>query len=118
MTEYFSVLDARLVTVARMVVNLSDGYTVKLPGTWGDAVTVKSRLETKEWRFVIYTGSLAESETELLRIKVVAPTDYQDRLETAEYRLMATKGVNQYMAYIPENDFRGTRLPMRSLWTC
>ena len=107
MTDYVSVIDAALVSVEKTVVNFAGGYRLRLPDAWVNSVTVKSRFDTKEWRFVFYDGSLASSEIELLRIKVVSPADYQDRLETADYRLLATKGVNRYMVYIPETDLPG-----------
>jgi hypothetical protein len=98
-----------------MVVNFAGGYRVHLPDAWVDSVTVKSRFDTKEWRFILYAGSLASSDIELLRIKVVSPSDYQDRLETADYRLLVTKGVNRYMVYIPENVLPGYTITYEQL---
>lgn len=115
MTEYFGIWEGSRVSVLRTVVNHQGGYRVNLPDSWKDTVTVKPRIETKEWRFVLYTGKIAESETELLRIKVVSPSDYEDRMETADYQLFATKGVNRYMVYIPQNDFPGYSLSYEQL---
>jgi hypothetical protein len=115
MTEYVSLVDASLVSVERMVVNFAGGYRVHLPDAWVDSVTVKSRFDTKEWRFILYAGSLASSDIELLRIKVVSPSDYQDRLETADYRLLVTKGVNRYMVYLPENVLPGYTITYEQL---
>ncbi|MEG2203842.1 MAG: hypothetical protein RRY21_01650, partial [Oscillospiraceae bacterium] len=108
LTEYKSILEGSLTTVQRSVVNYAEGYQVKIPDGWADgAVTVRRQPDTGEWRFVRYNGSLTESTTELLRIKVVSPSVYQDKFETAVYRTLATKGVNEYMAHIPSEQYPG-----------
>lgn len=106
-TEYLSVIDGELGTVQRSIENFSAGYRLRLPESWRGGVTVKRQPDTGEWRFVIYGESLEQSDAELLRIKVVAPSDYQDKFETAQYETIATKGVNRYMVHIPEQRYPG-----------
>lgn len=106
-TKYMSVIDGGLSDVLSTVVNFAAGYQFTLPESWKNSVTVKRQADTGEWRFVIYNSSLLESNTELLRIKVVSPSDYQDKLETAQYQTIAQKGVNSYQIYIPEGNLPG-----------
>jgi hypothetical protein len=90
-----------------MAVNFSNGYRFILPESWVNAVTVRRQSDTGEWRFVLYREDLDRSVTELLRIRVTSPSDYQDKFETAEYRTVATKGVNSYEIHIPDGNYPG-----------
>lgn len=115
LTEYKSIIGGTLAVVMRAAVNFSEGYMVRFPDAWADAVTIRRQSDTGEWRFVLYNGNLNESTTELLRIKVVSPSDYQDKLETAQYRTLAQKGANSYLAYIPEGDYPGYSITDKQL---
>ncbi len=110
LTQYKSVIDGRLETVSSMVVNFQNGYRFTLPSNWVNSVTVRRQSDTGEWRFVLYHDDLDSSATELLRIRVTSPSDYQDKFETAEYRTVATKGVNSYQIYLPEGRYPGYSL--------
>lgn len=66
-----------------------------LPESWVNAVTVRRQSDTGEWRFVLYREDLDRSVTELLRIRVTSPSDYQDKFETAEYRDRCHQGGQQ-----------------------
>ncbi|MEG2174688.1 MAG: hypothetical protein RR135_04295, partial [Oscillospiraceae bacterium] len=107
MIEYRSVVNGSLESVLHTVVNHASGYQVKIPIEWVDRVTVRRQPDTGEWRFVLPANGKADDDTELLRIKVVSPAVYQDKLETVEYHRLATKGVNEYMAYIPSGIYPG-----------
>ena len=107
LTEYKTIKNGELITVAGYIVNFAAGYQFKMPYEWGDRVTVKTHSETNEWSFVIFNSSLHESTAELLRIKVVSPSDYQDKLETAKYQTIAQKGVNSYQMYVPKASYPG-----------
>ena len=106
-TDYMSVIGGELKTVQRSVVNFAAGYQLRLPESWKDTVTVRRQSETGEWRFVLFDRTLEQSDQELLRIRVTSPSDYQDKFETAEYRQVATKGVNTYQIYIPPTEQTG-----------
>ncbi len=95
--------------------NFPDGYRLRYPGEWYGTVTVKKRADTGEWRFVLYSDSLSDSTVELLRIKVTSPADYQDKLETVEYKTIATKGVNSYQVYIPPDNYPGYSITYEDL---
>ena len=107
LTEYKTVKNGELVTSAAYIVNFAAGYQIKMPSEWKDRVTVKALTAANEWSFCIFNSSLHESVTELLRIKVVSPSDYQDKLETANYKTIAQKGVNSYQIYIPKGSYPG-----------
>ncbi len=107
LTSFKTIIEGRLVNAANIVVNFSERYQVKIPDEWVGTVTVKAQPDAKEWRFVLYNGSLSESTVELLRIKVVSPSDYQDKLETTQYRFLMSRGVNEYFAYIPPSHYPG-----------
>lgn len=107
LTEYKSILGGELQSVQSSVVNFAAGYQLKLPDGWKNNVTVRRQSDTGEWRFVIFNQSLEESDFELLRIKVVSPSDYQDKFETTQYQLAGTKGVYNYQIYIPEETYPG-----------
>lgn len=107
LTEYMSILDGELQCVQRSVVNFAAGYQLRLPDNWKDTVTVRRQSDTAEWRFVLFDNSLENSDVELLRIRVVSPSDYQDKFETVQYRVVGTKGVNSYQIYIPDENYPG-----------
>lgn len=107
LTEYMSILEGELQCVQRSVVNFAAGYQLKIPDSWKDTVTVQRQSDTGEWRFVLFDKSLGKSNVELLRIRVVSPSDYQDKFETAQYSVVGTKGANSYQIYIPEVDYPG-----------
>lgn len=106
-TEYMSIIGGELQSVSSLVVNFAAGYRFKLPEGWENSVTVKRQSDNGEWRFVLYNSSLHQSDVELLRIKVVSPSDSQDKFETAQYKTIAQKGVNSYQMYIPERELPG-----------
>ena len=105
LTTYQSVVDGALVPAARFVTNPASGYRFRFPDAWDDAVTVRSYPVNGEWRFILFGGDLGDAAAaELLRIRVLAPSDYRDKLETAEYRTVATKGVYEYQLCVPAGD--------------
>ncbi|MEG2144151.1 MAG: hypothetical protein RRY40_02360, partial [Oscillospiraceae bacterium] len=87
------------------LVNERDGYVLRLPRSWVGTVTVKEQTDTGEWRFYIYSDGKAQ--TELLRIKNVSPSEYQDKLETKDYRLLLEQGTGKLIYYIPNGDYPG-----------
>ena len=107
LTQYRSIIDGSLETVASLVVNFSSGYRFTLPESWVNRVTVLRQPDTGEWRFILFNEDLENSTTELLRIRVTSPSDYQDKFETTEYRTIATKGVNSYQISIPGDNYPG-----------
>lgn len=107
LTEYMSILEGELQCVQRSVVNFAAGYQLKLPDGWKNTVTVRRQSDTGEWRFVLFDKSLEQSDVELLRIRVVSPSDYQDKFETTQYKVVGTKGVNSYQIYIPDETYPG-----------
>jgi len=105
LTTYQSVLEGKLVPVARFVTNTASGYRFRFPQAWDEAVTVRSYPVNGEWRFILYGGDLGDAAAaELLRIRVLAPSDYRDKLETAEYRTVATKGAYEYQICVPKEE--------------
>jgi hypothetical protein len=101
---YKSVLGGELTDVRSFVINEADGYRFALPDRWGDAVTVRRTSDGGEWSFIVYNGDLNDSTSaELLRIRTVSPSDYQDKFETAEYTTIATKGIYEYQISLPDN---------------
>jgi len=105
LTTYQSVSEGALVPVARVVTNTANGYRFRFPDAWDEAVTVRSYPVNGEWRFILYGGDLGDtSAVELLRIRVLAPSDYRDKLETAEYRTVAQRGVYEYQLCVPAGE--------------
>ena len=78
-----------------------------MPAAWDDKVTVKRLSDANEWSFCIFNKSLHESTTELMRIRVISPSSYQDKLETAKFETVAQKGINSYQIYIPNGSYPG-----------
>ncbi|MFV0497388.1 MAG: hypothetical protein ACK5L0_04335 [Candidatus Fimivivens sp.] len=107
LTEYMSILAGELKCVQRSVVNFAAGYQLKLPDGWKDSVTVRRQSDTGEWRFMLFDKSIENASVELLRIRVVSPSDYQDKFETTPYSVVGTKGVNSYQIHIPEEGYPG-----------
>lgn len=90
--------------VQTAVFNHQEGYKVILPDSWIGRVTVELRSSTREWRFYRYEegedGTQPRQE-ELLRIRVYAIDEYQDKFDTGDYRKLASRGANEFFAYIP-----------------
>ena len=101
LTTYQSVIDSELRTVARFVTDSEEGYRFRFPAAWDDAVTVQRYPVNREWRFVLYNDSNNGEATELLRIRAVSPSDYQDKFETSQYVTVATKGIYEYQISVP-----------------
>lgn len=82
--------------VQTAVYNHQEGYKVILPGSWIDRVTVELRSSTREWRFYRYEegkdGLPGTEQEELLRIRVYAIDEYQDKFDTSDYFKLATRG--------------------------
>lgn len=106
-TEYKSLQSGSLVTVSNAIFNRRGGYRLTIPESWVSRVTVKVSPDANEWSFCLFTGDLATSTEEILRIRVLSSGDYEDKLETESYRTIATKGGNQYKAYIPPTVLAG-----------
>lgn len=105
LSKFYSIVEGSLVPTTYAIVNHKAGYMLKVPPAWEGTVTVLPQADTNEWRFVIYGGSLAQSELELLKIKAVSPGDYVDKFDTTEYRTIATRGSTTYLAYIPDESY-------------
>lgn len=104
LVTYKSILGGSLTDVQRLVINEAGGYSFTFPERWGDGVTVRRRSDNGEWSFVLYTGVLNDaSAAELLRIRVISPSDYQDKFETAEYTTIASKGIYEYQISVPQD---------------
>jgi len=97
--------------VRRMVVNEALGYSFSLPDSWSGEVTVRKRSESNEWRFILYNGDLTDdASAEIVRIRAVSSSDYQDKFETAVYKTVATKGIYEYQISVPEEQAAGYEL--------
>ena len=107
LTEYKTVKEGELETANAYIVNFGAGYQFRIPAEWKDKVTVKRLSDANEWSFCIFNKSLHESTTELLRIRVISPSSYQDKLETAKFETIAQKGINSYQIYIPHGSYPG-----------
>ncbi len=102
LTTYRSFLEGELTDVGRVVTNTSAGYRFLFPENWGDNITVHSYPVNREWRFML-TAEDEEEEVarELLRIRVLLPSDYQDKFETEQYVTAATRGSYEYQIAVP-----------------
>lgn len=99
---YKTLLDGVLIDAKSMVINESAGYRFTLPEAWRGSVTVRRRSDNGEWNFIVYNGDLNDTDAaQLLRIRAVSPSDYQDKFETAQYVTIATKGIYEYQISIP-----------------
>lgn len=119
-TEFCSLDDVGIRNVIYAVVNLDEGYLLRLPKAWENKVTVTQQPKSREWRFWVYTGSLNTLSEELLRIKVYSKNDYHDKFESDTYQLLATKGIFEYYAYIPptvSKDYATTYDQLKELFT-
>lgn len=115
LTEFMGIRDGSLFTAASVAVNFAEGYLLEFPEEWPDHVTVRQQADAGEWRFVLYHRDLADSTTELLRIKVVSPSDYQDKFDTLPYQKLASKGTKEYYGYIPPGDYPGYSITYEEL---
>jgi len=111
LTSYISIINGQQTTVRRMVVNEALGYSFSLPDSWSGEVTVRKRSESNEWRFILYNGDLTDdASAEIVRIRAVSSSDYQDKFETAVYKTVATKGIYEYQISVPEEQAAGYEL--------
>ena len=87
------------------IYNHQEGYKVILPDSWLDRVTVELRSSTREWRFYRYEeGQIRRrgwSGRSCLRIRVYAIDEYQDKFDTSNYHKLASRGADEFFAYIP-----------------
>ena len=114
-TEYKSLIAGEMIAVGNVIINSAKGYSLSIPDSWVDRVTVNVQPDTGEWRFSIYIGDVSNATAELLRIKVVSPSDYQDKLEMAEYQTIATRGINEYKVHIPKEIYPGFSITYEEL---
>lgn len=112
-TKYVSVQNGELVTVMNLVANEEDGYSFMIPESWADTVTIKKQSDTGEWRFYIYNGE--EAVAEILRINSVNSNEYQDKLQTHDYKLLSEVGAKKYVCYIPSENYPGYTLTFQEV---
>lgn len=93
-----------LLPVSRCVINEDHRYLMNFPDRWMDKVTIVSQPETNEWSFIRYNGTLEDSSSLLLRLKVYSVKDYHDKFESETFKLLGRQGLFEYYAHIPEND--------------
>ncbi len=103
-TRYNNLDRRSLVDVQSHYTNLTEGYTLKLPDSWIDTVTVKEQMESGEITFFEFNEDLDNSTTELLRIRTYGSNDYRDNFELEQFVEIASKGGNIYYVYIPTQD--------------
>ncbi|MBQ4538790.1 MAG: hypothetical protein II995_04190 [Oscillospiraceae bacterium] len=113
LTKYKTVKQGELENASSYIVNFAAGYQFKMPESWDEKVTVKRLSEANEWSFCIFNKSLHESTTELMRIRVISPSSYHDKLETAKFETVAQKGINSYQIYIPSGSYPGYSITMQ-----
>lgn len=101
LTRFRRVVDGAFSTRLTAAVNTQAGYLFAFPELWLGNVTIKALPEYNEWRFYVFNSTLADSTTELLRIKTLSASTYRDRFETENYTLLARKGPTEYYAYLP-----------------
>lgn len=100
--QYVRLESESFVPVWEGVVNVEDGWRFELPEEWLGMVTVKIQPGTGEWRFFAYDGSLDNSYQQLLRIGTTNKSQPPDKNADEEYRLLSTRGMYEYRAYIPK----------------
>lgn len=92
-----------LVSTTSCVINEENRYLLRLPESWIGTVTIVSQPENNEWSFIRYNGTLEDSSSLLLRLKVYSVKDYHDRFESEYFELLGQQGLFEYYAHIPEN---------------
>lgn len=102
--DYQNLYDGELLPAYSVVSNQEMGYIFLMPDSWVNKVTVRRITETNEWQFVVYGSDLNSSGTVLLSLKVSSHQDYQDKFSTGVYFPLATKGIFEYTASIPNAD--------------
>lgn len=102
--KYQNLYDGELLPAYSVVSNQEMGYIFLMPDSWVNKVTVRRITETNEWQFVVYGSDLNSSGTVLLSLKVSSHQDYQDKFSTGVYFPLATKGIFEYTASIPNAD--------------
>ena len=102
--NYQNLYDGELLPAYSVVSNQEMGYIFLMPDSWVNKVTVRRITETNEWQFVVYSSDLNSSGTVLLSLKVSSHQDYQDKFSTGVYFPLATKGIFEYTASIPNAD--------------
>lgn len=102
--NYQNLYDGELLSAYSVVSNQEMGYIFLMPDSWVNKVTVRRITETNEWQFVVYGSDLNSSGTVLLSLKVSSHQDYQDKFSTGVYFPLATKGIFEYTASIPNAD--------------
>ena len=102
--NYQNLYDGELLPSYSVVSNQEMGYIFLMPDSWVNKVTVRRITETNEWQFVVYGSDLNSSGTVLLSLKVSSHQDYQDKFSTGVYFPLATKGIFEYTASIPNAD--------------
>lgn len=102
--NYQNLYDGELLPAYSVVSNQEMGYIFLMPDSWVNKVTVRRITETNEWQFVVYGSDLNSSGTVLLSLKVSSHQDYQDKFSTDVYFPLATKGIFEYTASLPNAD--------------
>lgn len=102
--NYQNLYNGELLPAYSVVSNQEMGYIFLMPDSWVNKVTVRRITETNEWQFVVYGSDLNSSGTVLLSLKVSSHQDYQDKFSTGVYFPLATKGIFEYTASIPNAD--------------
>ena len=102
--NYQNLYDGELLPAYSVVSNQEMGYIFLMPDSWVNKVTVRRITKTNEWQFVVYGSDLNSSGTVLLSLKVSSHQDYQDKFSTDVYFPLATKGIFEYTASLPNAD--------------
>ena len=102
LTRYNQLKGRSLTLIYAAAINREAGYRVIFPERWIGNVSIVSRREDNEWRFVAFDQSLDQSK-ELARIRVVSQKDYQDKF-LSDYQVFGERGMFIYYGYVPPVD--------------
>jgi len=83
--------------------NVNESYCFMLPSRWQGKVTAKQDVSTGETVFYKYSGSLSDSNTELMRI-FVGKKGSDDAKKADGYKVLASKGQMEYMVKVPSGE--------------
>ncbi len=103
LTRFMGMKDGKLGFVKSAAINKAGGYMLYFPDGWVNKVTVIPQPESGEWRFVVFNKDLEHSTQELLRIKVVSKSDYQDKFADSNYVLLEKKGALEYYVHLTDS---------------
>ena len=103
LTRYYSIIDGSFTQVGRVIINEKSGYTIHIPSSWDDNVTIFDSSLQNEWILKYYNGSIGIDNTnEIMAIKTRSISEYQDVFEAAIYHTCLTRGATEYQIRLPD----------------